>query len=573
MSYTFLHTADVHLGHRQYNVGDRETDMYLSFRQTLSDAVDRDVDVILIPGDLFDSRDLPPTVLRAAERALRVVPDDVPVLVSPGNHDQNLNRRQVTWLEYLADRGLITLLQSAIDAVSSGDRPIDELFPSPEMAAEHAGTGPSGTIPGYIDLDVPALDGPLRVFGLEYRGGYIDTALEDAAEALPAINDRDGQPGATLLMAHFGVADEVPDLGAAVSYPELAPLEEIVDYLALGHIHKPYEGPDEGGPDRPNWYFNPGALEAHDTREATWPLGYYETTVTPDGLDATHQQSKRRPFYRLRFDVDEYDTWPALRDGFEAHLADEQDALAERCGKTIHRAGGDPRDPVIDLRVDGHLSFDRRDLDIDALEQLVEAATGALHVQTQVSVTTADILDLIEDLDEDAAFTDTGALRTDLLEAEVFEQVATNTPYASDAEAMAETLGRAKELVMTDGADGETVADFLRQQRRQAFAGGVGDVEHDYSETAQTADSGGVDDETFRAIHAGETVDPVEAAARSAQETPDADADDTEADTIDGGSDTDTTPADTTPSSDGETAGQAQLTDVTGEGASTEGED
>jgi DNA repair exonuclease SbcCD nuclease subunit len=413
------------------------------------------------------------------------------------------------------------------------------------MAADQAGTGPSGTIPGYIDLDVPALDRPLRVFGLEYRGGYIDTALEDAAEAIPAINDRDGQPGATLLMAHFGVADEVPDLGAAVSYPELAPLEEIVDYLALGHIHKPYEGPDEGGPDRPNWYFNPGALEAHDTREATWPLGYYETTVTPDGLNATHQQSKRRPFYRLRFDVDEYDTWPALRDGFEAHLADEQDAIAEQCGKTIHRAGGNPRDPVIDLRVDGHLSFDRRDLDVDALEQLVEAATGALHVQTQVSVTTADILDLIEDLDEDA----------------------------SDAEAMAETLGRAKELVMTDGADGETVADFLRKQRRQAFAGGVGDVEHDYSETAETADSGGVDDEKFRAVHAGETVDPVEAAARSAQETPDADADDTEANTIDGGSDTDTTSTDTTPGGDGETAGQAQLTDVTGEGDTTEGED
>lgn len=70
MSYTSLHTADIHLGHRQYNVDDRETDMYLSFRQTLVDAVDQDVDVILIPGDLFDSRGLPLTILRAAERAL-----------------------------------------------------------------------------------------------------------------------------------------------------------------------------------------------------------------------------------------------------------------------------------------------------------------------------------------------------------------------------------------------------------------------------------------------------------------------------------------------------------------------
>lgn len=570
MSYTFLHTADIHLGHRQYNVGDRETDMYLSFRQTLSDAVDRDVDVILIPGDLFDSRDLPPTVLRAAERALRVVPDEIPVVVSPGNHDQNLNRRQVTWLEYLDDRGLITLLQSAVDDVSSGNRPLEELFPSPEMASAGDGTGVGGSVPGYVDLSVPALDGPLRVFGLEYRGGYIDTALEDAAEAIPEINRRDGHPGATVLMAHFGVTDEVPDLGAAVSYPELVPLEEIVDYLALGHIHKPYEGPDEGASDRPNWYFNPGSLEAHDTREATWPLGYYETAVRADGIEATHHQSKRRPFSRLRFEVDEYDTWPALREGFEAHLDGEQAAIEEQCERSIHRAGGDPRAPVIDLRIDGHLSFDRRDLDIDVLEQLVEDATGALHVQTQVSVTTADILDLIEDLNEGAAFTDTGALRTDLLEAEVFEQVATNTPYASDTEAMAETLGRAKELVMDDGADGEAVADYLRQQRRGTFAGSVGNVEHEYPETAETADEGGVDEETFRAVHAGEPVDPVEAATRSTGETQD--------DTEPASSATDTVSTtsesvDIVSSEAGETVAQPPLTDVTGEGASQEDED
>lgn len=290
MNYTFLHTADIHLGHRQYNVGDRETDMYLSFRQTLSDAVDRDVDVVLIPGDLFDSRDLPPTVLRAAERALGVVPEDVPVVVSPGNHDQNLNRRQVTWLEYLDDRGLITLLQSAVDDVSSGNRPLEELFPSPEMASAGDGTGVGGSVPSYVDLSVPALDGPLRVFGLEYRGGYIDTALEDAAAAIPEINRRDGHPEATVLMAHFGVSDEVPDLGAAVSYPELVLLEETVDYLALGHIHKPYEGPDEGGSDRPNWYFNPGSLEAHDTRGRR---GHWATTRRPSRQTASRRRTTR----------------------------------------------------------------------------------------------------------------------------------------------------------------------------------------------------------------------------------------------------------------------------------------
>lgn len=240
MNYRLLHAADIHLGHRQYNIKKRQGDMFLTFRKTLQDSIEEyDVNAILIPGDLFHSRDLRPSALESAEQALGVVPDEVPVLVSPGNHDQNLNRRAMTWLEYLHQRDVITLLQPDFKGVSSGERSAEDLFPSPTAAEDNEGTGIEGTVPGYVDLDIPAFEAPVRVFGLEYRGGYIDTALDQAYTAIETVNDRTGEPAHTVLMAHFGVVDEVPDLGASVRYTTLQQFEELVDYLALGHIHKP----------------------------------------------------------------------------------------------------------------------------------------------------------------------------------------------------------------------------------------------------------------------------------------------------------------------------------------------
>jgi DNA repair exonuclease SbcCD nuclease subunit len=522
MNYRILHAADVHLGHRQYNVTKRQGDMFLTFQKTLKEGVaDHDVDAVLVPGDLFHSRDLRPSVLESAEQAFEVVPDEVPVLVSPGNHDQNLNRRAMTWLEYLHERDVITLLQPDFEGVSSGERPAEELFPAPAAAEDNEGTGVEGTVPGYVDLDVPTFDAPVRVFGLEYRGGYIDTALDQAYTAIEAVNDRTGEPAHTVLMAHFGVVDEVPDLGASVRYTTLQQFEGLVDYLALGHIHKPYEGPA----DEP-WFFNPGSLEAHDTQEARWDLGYYVTDIERDSIEPHHHTSKRRPFYSFDWDVDGYESWADLVGAFDEAVTDERSDVVDFCSREQYaRIDGTPRAPVIDFRIQGHLEFDRRDLDVDVLESKLAEATDAIHVQTKVSVTTAEILDLVEGLDEDAVFTDTGTLRTEVLEGEVFTTVAEQTPYAEDPEAMAEVLGRAKELVIEEEAGGESVADYLQRRRQEVFAGGVGAVDPEFDDVADRADTGGVDPETFAAVHAGEDVDPVEAAERGAASDTDGDSD------------------------------------------------
>jgi DNA repair exonuclease SbcCD nuclease subunit len=84
--------------------------MYLTFESVLNRLEEDGVDFILLPGDLFDTRDLKPSVLSKTEDILSDV--DVPVLVSPGNHDQRIYPREVTWLRYLHEKGHIILLES-----------------------------------------------------------------------------------------------------------------------------------------------------------------------------------------------------------------------------------------------------------------------------------------------------------------------------------------------------------------------------------------------------------------------------------------------------------------------------
>ncbi|MDD4248839.1 MAG: metallophosphoesterase, partial [Methanosarcina sp.] len=51
-----LHTADTHLGYRQYHNEVRRQDFFKAFEVVIQDAVDMQVDAVVHAGDLFDSR-------------------------------------------------------------------------------------------------------------------------------------------------------------------------------------------------------------------------------------------------------------------------------------------------------------------------------------------------------------------------------------------------------------------------------------------------------------------------------------------------------------------------------------
>ena len=468
---TLTHIADTHLGHRQYGLKQREDDMVSTTRAALQEMVgERDTDAILLPGDLFHSRDIRPKVLDQVERELSRVPDDVPVLVSRGNHDENLTPREVTWLNYLHRRGHIVFLKADLEADSETARfkPYD-----PEGPDDYA---------GFYDIEVPEFDGPVRVFGLQWRGARTGQALQQVAHGIQATNAEHGEPAATVLLAHFGMEDEVPTLGGTVTHAELRDVKEYVDYLALGHIHKRY--------DAAGWIYNPGSPEAHNTREGhhDWEHGYYSIPFSPNGdegenaveYEVNHHPTKRRPYCRVEIDVTGYDSPGELEAGFQDHVRGERSRIDEYCRKEDFKAQGEPRAPIIDLRFSGTLQFSRGDFRTDELAEWVKEEYGALYVQVNTGIRTADVQQLISEIDEDEVFQD-GRLNTAALEHRVFETIAKESIYDEQAEDVADILGNAHQMAQAEEAV-EDIRESVSSARRDLFPELANDVVLDIDE-------------------------------------------------------------------------------------------
>ena len=87
-----LHTADVHLGARHADLGDRAATQrerqFAAFTATIDLAIAEKVDLVLIAGDLFDSNVQPRrSVERAAAQLKRLVEARIRVVIAPGTHD------------------------------------------------------------------------------------------------------------------------------------------------------------------------------------------------------------------------------------------------------------------------------------------------------------------------------------------------------------------------------------------------------------------------------------------------------------------------------------------------------
>lgn len=212
----FLHTADWHLGYRQYGMNVREADFMKPLDEIAEIAMRESVDAVVVAGDMFDNARPPASAVKAAKEFGRKMEGvGIPVLSIDGNHDL------------------------------SG--------------------GKWASLCGFVPLEQALADGTpqFNCRGVWFTG--IDFCrTQQLLEKLTALKERGCDLHGGVLVLHMEIA-EMTAYSTALSLRDLEPYLDAINagYVALGHIHNPISTSTEAG----RIYRYPGSTEMNDISE------------------------------------------------------------------------------------------------------------------------------------------------------------------------------------------------------------------------------------------------------------------------------------------------------------------
>ena len=418
----FLHVADVHLGYQQYGSRERYNDFGRAFLHVVDQAVERKADALLLAGDLFEKRTVDPKAMGQAVAGLQRLKDArIPVIAVEGNHERAHYQDQISWLEFLDSLGLLILLNAPIRE--------GQLLLQPHTAEE---------VGAYVDLP-----GGVRIYGLRYYGAsaarvfeMLRTAIEGQAGPRPAFS---------LLLTHAGIEGVIPRCLGAVPLQALEPLRPLLDYVALGHIHKPYT--------IDGWIYNPGSLETWAADEAAWTdRGFYQVEIDlpSRNVQARLMRTPRRRFERLRVAVDACPSPQAVYSAVESAL------------QRVHLPEADAQ-PVLQITLDGSLAFDRSELDVARVEELARQALDPLLVRVH-NATLPPEFDIGSHSPE--------ASRAELEHKVLTELMERDTRYRPQSGAWAQVALEIKRLAL-GGQSPDAILDLLLHKRAELGTEGL----------------------------------------------------------------------------------------------------
>ncbi|MGH9821489.1 MAG: metallophosphoesterase family protein, partial [Pyrinomonadaceae bacterium] len=349
----FLHIADVHLGCTRYQLATGPSDFYEAWIDVLQKyAVGESVDFVLMAGDFFHKRNVPPETMNHAFAGLSLLKDaGIPVVAIEGNHDQKHSDSDYSWLRSLADWDLLILLEPTIENKSVVYRPWDR-----EM---HRG--------GFVDI------GAARIFGSDWYGASANWAMPMLAGSI-----RENRRGGAfhILMLHTDIDGYQTHPMPALSILALKELRSVTEYVALGHTHKSYSIDD--------WAFNPGSLEITSIDEYRETHGAYLIEVDEHmAVNAKHiEDYQQRPFQRLVYDVTGYD-----------QPEEVTASILSQAGVEARNAESGEMQPIIEITLRGQIGFPNSRLEIAKIRDEVGKMTGALHVRIRNHAVPIEYLD------------------------------------------------------------------------------------------------------------------------------------------------------------------------------------
>lgn len=107
-----LHTADSHIGARQYGLEERRADFSKAFQQIINIAIEEKVSAVIHAGDLFEDRNPSAEDLQDVFAALSPLKGaGIKFLGIVGNHEQRRNEK-LQWLDLFSELGLAVHLSS-----------------------------------------------------------------------------------------------------------------------------------------------------------------------------------------------------------------------------------------------------------------------------------------------------------------------------------------------------------------------------------------------------------------------------------------------------------------------------
>ncbi|HEV8158947.1 MAG TPA: DNA repair exonuclease [Pyrinomonadaceae bacterium] len=420
----FLHISDVHLGCTRYQLNESPRDFFDAWIDVLQKyAIGERVDFVIMGGDFFHKRNVPPETMNYAFAGLSLLKDNgIPCVTIEGNHDQKANDTDFSWLRSLANWNLLYLLEPTNENGKVNYKSWNE----------DNGKG------GFVDI------GDARIFGSHWYGASANWAIPMLTEAIKENRRTDAFH---ILLLHTDVEGHQTHPIPALSLANLKELKSVTDYVALGHTHKSYE--------IDNWAFNPGSLEITSIDEFRETRGAFLIDVGENNeVNATHLRDYRqRPFQRLSFDVSGY---AESKEITEAVLE-----LVEREAKTFDANA--PR-PIYEITLRGHLGFPNSNLELQKIREEARELTDALHVRIKNHSAPIEYA-VAADVGEDVS--------REMLERRVVEDlIIRDNRYKTRVEEMADAVVGAKRLALSDEMP-DKIVDFIAlklEQKNEARA-------------------------------------------------------------------------------------------------------
>lgn len=408
----FLHISDVHLGCTRYQLPESPRDFFDAWIDVLQRyGIEEKVDFVIMCGDFFHKRNVPPETMNYAVAGLQLMKDaGIPVVAIEGNHDQKHTDSDYSWLRSLANWNLLYLLEPTN---------IDGRIVYNAWDAEF-GKG------GFIDI------GRVRIFGSHWYGASANWAIPMLTEA---IKENRRVDAFHLLMLHTDVEGHQTHPIPALSLSALKELKSVTDYVALGHTHMHYE--------IDNWAFNPGSIEVTNIAEFREKRGVFLVDVDDrNAVTARHIEDYHyRPFQRIQFAVD----------GF-ANPKDLAAAVLETVSRKARRGEEGKPAPIIEIILKGQLGFPNSVLELKEIREKAKGITGALHIRIKNNSVPIDYA-VAAEIDEDSS--------RDALERRVVEDlIIRDNRYKTKVIDISDAVIGAKRLALSD-EEPEKIAEFI----------------------------------------------------------------------------------------------------------------